>query len=266
MREQTRPWFFTSVALIAIGMIPVASFAQQSESALPAASAETAAAPPGEDRYAKMPPTEGLADVLSARGRYLLAIRTYEALPPTASIENKMGVACMHMLMFEKARSSFETALKLNPKSPEAYNNLGTLAHSQGDWGRAEKMYRKSLKINPQAANTWQNLGTLYYAKGKFKNGDMAYKKALEIDPNVLENSRNRGITTHAKAGGVSEIHYHLAMTYAQAGSKQLAMQYLRQAINEGFHDRARLLHEKDFADLRTSELFLKMVDDLKNN
>jgi tetratricopeptide (TPR) repeat protein len=218
------------------------------------------------DPIATLPPTEELADALAARGRYLLAIRTYEALMPTAVIDNKQGIACLHMMMYDKARASFMAAIKLNPKYAEAYNNLGTLAHSQNDWHTAEKMYGKSLKLKPDAANTLQNLGTLYYAEHKFKKGDAAYKQALAIDPHILENSSKHGIFAQSKSNSVSEIHYHLAMTYAQAGSKDLAIQYLRQAVAEGFHDRNRLLHDKEFADLRTTEVFLKIVDELKIN
>jgi tetratricopeptide (TPR) repeat protein len=253
--------FLSVLTLVTMACHPL--HAQQPEDKAPTIVAN---ATPPTDPYLAMPPSENLADTLNARGRYLVAIRTYEALPPTAVIDNKLGIACLHMGMYDKARVNFEAALKLNPKYSEAYNNLGTLAHSQGDLGRAEKMYRKSLKLKPEAANTWQNLGTLYYAAHKFKKGDEAYKRALAIDPNVLEASMHRGILARSKTNSVSEIHYHLAMTYAQAGSKQLAIRYLQQAITEGFHDRSRLLHDKEFADLRTSETFLKIVDDLKNN
>jgi tetratricopeptide (TPR) repeat protein len=255
------------LVLTALGCMGLALCGIKGSAQQPAAPAVAATEPPtpATDPAASMPPSEGLADSLTAHGRYLFAIRTYEALPPTAAIENKLGIACLHMMMYDKARVSFEAALKLNPKYAEAYNNLGTLAHSQGDWHRAEKMYQKSLKLNDRGANTWQNLGTLYYAEHKFKQGDKAYKQALAIDPNVL-NSQKRAIPAQSKASGVSEIHYHLAMTYAEAGRRELALQYLRQAITEGFHDRNRLLHDKEFADLRTTEGFLKMVDDLKNN
>jgi tetratricopeptide (TPR) repeat protein len=255
---------FASLALAYAGfaLCVLTCAAQQTDAPVKAAPSTAVAADP----VASMPPSEGLADLLEMRGRYLLAIHTYEALPPTATIDNKLGIACMHMGMYDKARTSFEAALKLRPNYPEAYNNLGTLAHSQGDLHRAEKMYDKALKLKPDAANTWQNLGTLYYTERKFKKGDAAYKKALAIDPDILAEASKRSITAQSKAESASELHYHLAMTYAQAGSKALAIQYLRQAIGEGFHDRNRLLHEKEFADLRTSEVFLKIVDDLKVN
>ncbi len=222
-------------------------------------------AAPAGDPALSLPPSEALGDTLNARGRYLAAIHVYEQLPPTAVIANKLGIACEHMLLFDRARLSFEAALKQNPKYAEAYNNLGTLAHSQGDFRLAEKMYKKSLKLKPNGANTLQNLGTLYYAQNKFKKGDQAYREALAADPHILEHN-GRGIQSNARVNSASEIHYHLAMTYAQAGSHQLALQYLRQAIGEGFKDRNRLLHDKEFTDLRTQPAFLAMVDDLKKN
>lgn len=254
----------TALLTIAI-LLPATLLSQQSTATQPV---ETPVSPPvaSADSYTTLPPSEGMGDLLMARGRYLAAIRVFEQLPQTAPILNKTGIACEHMLMFERARTSFEGALKLNPDYAEAYNNLGTLAHSQGDLGRAEKMYKKSLKLKPRAANTMQNLGALYYAERKFKKGDAEYKKALAIDPEILEHSAHTGIPTTSKASTASELHYHMAMTYAQAGSRAMAMDYLRKAIGEGFSDRNRLLHDKEFADLRTTDVFLKMVDDLKKN
>ncbi len=236
--------------------------AQLPSSTEPADEQPAAAAVPADAQL----PSEQLADALSAKGRYLLAIRTLEQLPPTAPVWNKLGVACLHMLMFERARTSFEAAIKLNPKYPEAWNNMGTLLHSQGDWGRAEKMYKQALKLRPESPSTLKNLGTLYYAERKFKKGDAAYHEALRLDPQVLERSNGHDIQANAKGQSAGEVHYHMALSYAQAGSYPMALQYLRKAISEGFHDRNRLLHEKDFADLRTQPVFLQMVDDLKKD
>ena len=212
-------------------------------------------------------PSEALGDLQNMRGRYLLAIRTFESLEPkTPAIWNKIGVASEHMLMFDKAKLSFEQAMKLDPNYAEPYNNLGTVYHSQGDLNRAEKLYRKAIKLKPKSADTYQNLGTLYYTKRKFKKGDEAYKQAILIDPGVLERSAQSAIQAQNKGKGISEIHYHLACTMAEAGKQQLALEYLRRSILEGFHDRDRLLREKEFADLRTTPVFLQMVDDLTKN
>ena len=250
---------------MAFGQAPVSSVPTETASVRP--TTPDAVVPASLPTEAPLPPpSEALADTLSARGRYLLAIRTYEALPPTAPIDNKLGVACEHMLMFDKARTSFEAAIKLDPKYAEAYNNLGTLAHSLGDWKRAEKMYRKSLKLKPDAPSTLKNLGTLLYAEQKFKKGDQAFHRAIQLDPQALERGTGRDIPATTKANSAGEMHYHMAMGYAQAGNHPLALQYLRKAIGEGFHDRNRLLHDTEFGDLRTQPVFLQMVDDLKKN
>ena len=256
--------------LFAAVLLSFAPFAKSQVAGTPAPSVTAAetpvTAPAAVDPTLSMPPTESLGDVLSARGRYLAAIHVYEKLPPTALIENKLGVAFEHMLMFDQARISFESAIRLDPHYAEAYNNLGTLAHTRGDLPRAEKMYKKALKLKPNAASALKNLGTLYYAQRKFKKGDKAYQQAVAIDPHALDHNPLHDVQAPAKAQSAGEMHYHMAMTYAQAGSRQLALDYLRQAIGEGFHDRNRLLHDKEFADLRTNEVFLQMVDDLKKN
>lgn len=213
------------------------------------------------------PPTLALADSLTARGRLLAAIRVYGKLEPTtANIQNRMGVASERMFMFEQAQRCFEAALKLDPKLAEAWNNLGTVMHNRGDLGRAEKDYRKAIKLKPSNADAYQNLGALYYGKRNYKKGDAMFREAMRIDPEVMERTAQRGIQAAGSGKNQAEMHYHQACTFAQSGSMQLALDYLRRSIVEGFHDRNRLLHETSFAELRTSEPFLKMVDDLSRN
>lgn len=257
-------------SLLTCALLAVAAAAAQKPGAGTGSAPQTEQAPAqhveGVDT-ATAPPTEALGDLQNMRGRYLLAIRTFEAVEPkTAMLWNKIGVACEHMFMVEKAKGSFEQAIRMDPRYAEAYNNLGTLYHSQGDLNRAEKLYRKAIKLKPRSADTYQNLGTLLYSKGKFKKGDEAYKQAIAIDPEVLERSAHNGIQAQNKGKVNSEIHYHLACTLAETGNQELALEYLRRSILEGFHDRQRLLHEREFADLRTTPVFLKMVEDLAKN
>lgn len=255
---------FTFVTISAVAQTAV-NDSSVAEAGLPA-SVASVPRPPSNEAYLTMPPTEALADTLQMRGRYLAAIHVYEQLPPIAAILNKMGIACEHMSMWDRARTDFEQSLKLNPRFAEAYNNLGTMAHSQGDLPHAEKLYRKSLKLQPGNANTLQNLGTLYYAKHKFKKGDAEYRKALAIDPNILERSASHGIPANSSVQSAIEVHYHMAATYAHAGSGKLAIDYLRKAVLEGFHDRNRLMRDKEFADLRTNDAFLRIVEDMQQN
>ena len=213
------------------------------------------------------PRTEAQGDSFLARGRYLAAIDAYEGVEQkTAAVYNKMGIASEHMRLNEQAKRSFETALKLDPKSAEVYNNLGTLAHTEGDYKRAEKFYKKAIKLNPKSADAQKNLGTLYYAHGKYSKGDTAYRHAQELDKTIFTRGSHAPIQASADAANRADMHYHLAKTYAKAGSEQMALEYLRKAIDEGFKDKRRLLTEQEFATLWNKPAFMRLVEDLKMN
>ena len=213
------------------------------------------------------PLTEAQGDSFLARGRYVAAIRCYAgAEPKTASIYNKLGIASEHMRMNAQAKESFTKALAIDPKFAEVYNNLGTLAHTEGDFKGAEKLYKKAIKLNANGPDAEKNLGTLYYARGKYNKGDAAYRRAHELDKDIFARSAHAPIQASTESRNTADLHYHLAKTYAKAGSNQLALEYLRKAVGEGFHDRKRLLTEQEFAALWNRPDFMKLVEDLKTN
>ena len=46
-------------------------------------------------------------------------------------------------------------------------------------------------------------------------------------------------------------IHYYLAKTYAKAGRNELALQYIRKSLEEGFKERKRFMEDSEFEALR---------------
>ncbi len=213
------------------------------------------------------PLTEQQGEIFLEQGHYMAAIRSFEgAEPKSAAIYNKLGIAYEHMRLNDRARENFVKALQLNPKFAQVYNNLGTLAHSEGDFKRAEKLYKRAMHFDPKSAEAEKNLGTLYYAHGKFRKGDDAYRRARELDEDVFARRPHAPIQAAMDTKNSADLHYHLARTYASAGSDTLAMEYLRQAVNEGFKDRKRLLSDQQFAALWNTPAFMKLVEDLKTN
>lgn len=259
--------------LCGIVLSAVAAGAWAQGAATPAPSTPTAAAQQAAEANAprsaltEAPRTEAQGDSFLARGRYLAAIDAYEGVEPkTAAIYNKLGIASEHMRLNDQARKSFRSALKLDPKSSEVYNNMGTLAHAEGDYKLAEKCYKKAIKLNPKSADAQKNLGTLYYARGKYGKGDRAYHQAQELDKTIFTRSAHAAIQASAENANRADMHYHLARSYAKAGSEQMALEYLRKAIDEGFKDKRRLLTDQEFATLWNKPAFMKLVEDLKMN
>jgi tetratricopeptide (TPR) repeat protein len=207
------------------------------------------------------PETQG--DVLMARQRYVAAIDAYQMGPmDSAVLWNKMGIAYHHMFNLKEAQKDYEKALKINPSYPEALNNLGAVYYGLKDYRAAERAYRKAIKMRPKAAMFYSNLGTAYLAQGKNKKGAEAYWTALTLDPNVFESDPTARIAEIGPSREMATLNFLLAKTYAQAGRKDEALIYLRKALDEGFSDRKKLLEGKDFATLRDTPEFQKMMAD----
>ncbi|MFZ3213524.1 MAG: hypothetical protein WA188_18625 [Terriglobales bacterium] len=70
-------------------------------------------------------------------------------------------------------------------------------------------------------------------------------------------------LATFAAPKASAEMHYLAAAAYCLAGDKKQAMRVLRQAVAEGFNDRARLEQDRDFDRLRSSPEFQTVLANL---
>lgn len=208
-----------------------------------------------------MPPEER-GDLFIARGQYMQAIDAYRQVSPmTAVVWNKLGIAWHHLSAVDEAKRDYERALFIRPNYPEAINNLGAAYFEQKNYKKAIKLYRHALQLMPSSAVIAANLGTAYFARGKYKPGIAAYHTAFELDPAVFtENSVTiRGSTDpHDRA----QEDYCLAELFAQSGMRENAIEYLRKAFDEGFHDRNRLMQDAVFAQLRKTSEFAHLMAD----
>jgi Tfp pilus assembly protein PilF len=204
---------------------------------------------------------EEFGDLQMVRKQYQAALAAYlQVSPKTSTVWNKIGIANQQMFITEEAKKSYKTALKLDPKNPEVLNNLGSVYYSLKSYGDAEHMYRKALKISPKSALIYKNLGTDLLAENKFKKGWECYQAALSMDPGIFEriNQLRIGEPTPTQKRGA--MNYYLAKSYARVGMPDLAVGYLRMAIDEGFTDRKRVLADKEFAILRGLSSFERMI------
>ncbi|MCD6311224.1 MAG: tetratricopeptide repeat protein, partial [Elusimicrobia bacterium] len=82
----------------------------------------------------------------------------------------------------EQARKSYEAALKINPELPEASNNLGVLAFSDGDYAAAADYFEDSLNIEYDDVR-YYNLGLARMKLGNLSAAKDAFRKCLSINP-----------------------------------------------------------------------------------
>jgi Flp pilus assembly protein TadD len=198
-----------------------------------------------------------------ARRQYQAAIQVFMGMPnKSATVWNKIGIAYQQLFMIDDAQKSYEKALKLAPKNSDILNNLGSIYYSRKEFSIAEHYYRKALKYEPKSALIYKNLGTDLMAADKFKKGWTCYQTAMEMDPEIFERANLLRIGEPTPTQQRGAMNYYLAMSYAKVGKLDLAVDYLRRAIDEGFTDRKKVLMDKEFASLRGSMAFDRLISE----
>ena len=206
--------------------------------------------------------TETRGDIFMARKMYREAIDVFrEDKSKDPVIFNKIGIAYHQMQQLDSARKYYEQAIRVKPDYAEAINNLGTVYYARKSFGRAIRYYRRALKYTPKSASIYSNLGTAYFARKKYKEAMETYQTALKLDPNVFENHGSYGVLLEERSVEErAKFHFQLAKLYAQAGRNELALQYLRKALEEGFKEKKKIEEDPDFQAMRDLPEFKELL------
>jgi len=219
--------------------------------------------------WAANPPSRALlpedaGDLFLARGEFVEAIDAYSRAPYDAATLNKIGVAWHHLSAVSQARMNYERALSLRPNFPEALNNLGATYFAQKQYGQAIRLYRRALQLSPDSAVTAANLGTAWFAEGKSGRGLEAYRNALSMDPTVFDLDSPQIINGPITDEDRARQDYCIAELFAQMGSQDRALDYLRKAFAAGFKDRRHLAQDPAFATLRTTADYASLTGEFR--
>ena len=123
-------------------------------------------------------------DIMMARKMYREALDFYKpGAEKSAILANKTGIAYHQLQDLKNAEKYYRLAVKLNPKYPEAINNLGTVYYATKSYRRAVNQYRSALRLSPNSASVLSNLGTAYFARKQYEDAAKAYSEAVAIDP-----------------------------------------------------------------------------------
>ena len=201
-------------------------------------------------------------DIMMAYKRYRDALDFYKPGAATsATLANKAGIAYQQLLDFDNARRYYEKAIKLQPMYAEAINNLGTIYFAKKSYRRAIEQYKRALRIRPDSSSMLSNLGTAYFARKNYDEAAKAYQEAVAIDPEVFENHNTQGtLVQDQSVEERAKYHYYLAKTFAKAGTRDRALQYIRKALEEGFKDREKFVKDPEFAQLQDDREFLQIM------
>ena len=83
----------------------------------------------------------------------------------------------------DEAAKWAEAALKISPNQAMAYNLLGYVEMSRGNFAAAESSLRKYTFIAPNQSNPHDSLGELYTVTGRWDDAVAEFEKALAVNP-----------------------------------------------------------------------------------
>jgi len=170
-----------------------------------------------------------------------------------------------------KAEQHYREAVRLSPSRADAYYDYGVLLLGQKRSAEAQQAFEHALQINPCYAEAQNKLGTLLEQRGELEEARQQFQAALANRPDyriarfhlarilVNQGNYNEAIQHFLKILAPEDEEtprylYALAATYARAGDRESALNYMRKA-HEGAASRrqSQLLTSID-KDLRTLE------------
>ena len=116
-----------------------------------------------------------------------------ESFPKSALLHNMIGTACLDLLQYDQARTSYETAIALDPNYDLPHINLGVTLSIQGYFSEAVTHYQACLKIKPDNIQALIYIGNALQSKGDFSDAADSYRKAIAVMPDCAEAHNSLG-------------------------------------------------------------------------
>ncbi len=136
--------------------------------------------------------------VFSERGQYetsKFALDNALVLEPgNALLHLDLAFVYLELEEEDKALSSFETAVKLNPNLGEAQEYYAILILKKGDRDKAMRAMERAIKLRSDSAWAQLHYGNILRANGRYDEALTAYSKAESMDTSIKEVHFNRGV------------------------------------------------------------------------
>ena len=116
----------------------------------------------------------------------------------SAETHQLLGSALSGLDRHEDAVRSYEKAIAIRRGFPEAYNNLGFAFQALGRLDEAIARYRKAISIRSDYPEALNNLGNALHLQGQSEQAIVHYEEALETRPDYAEAYYNLGTALRA--------------------------------------------------------------------
>ena len=130
-----------------------------------------------------------LVNLYSREGRARDAVPRLAGLiqqhPQSAGLHFLLGLAYFSINNLPQSGDSVRTALRLDPKTPDAYTLLANIALARGQADEAKSDLRSAIAASPRNLLNYMTLVTQYEKEGNWHGATELCERAHEIDPNA---------------------------------------------------------------------------------
>ena len=112
-----------------------------------------------------------------------LSKKAVEADPKSNDAWNELGLAYLETHQYQLAIDAFQKQIEIDPRHGYAYNNLGRAYNDTRQDELAIAAFKKQIEINPKDEYAHNNLGLVYLRQRKFDEAVKCFKKQLEVSP-----------------------------------------------------------------------------------
>ncbi|MFI8993255.1 tetratricopeptide repeat protein [Streptomyces sp. NPDC053542] len=125
----------------------------------------------------------------------------------------------------ERAARCFETAVRVGPEEPRAWEGLGERLQAEGDVKGAKKAFQRAIEVCPERNNGHYRLGQLAEERDDFEAAEEHYLRAVEKMPYDSENYRSL-ITLYGQPALYERRKGRIESLAAQADTAEPAFRY----------------------------------------
>jgi len=196
-------------------------------------------------------------DYESAVSHYESALRINTKSP---DLYNKMGIAELQLNERALSRKYFIRALKYNPQFFAALNNLGVLDLLDRRYKASISYLKQALALDETNAHTHLNLANAWMGLGNIDYAMTEYSRALELDADVLSTSPEGVVAQVSTPEQRARISFLIAKSYMKRGNLDGALEYLRRAKEGHYPEMSSVYKDPVFTPLWNDPRLAKIV------
>ena len=181
------------------------------------------------------------------------------------------------MREIEAGLAKFKRVVQVNPKNARAWDTLGNLYKSAGEYEEAVRSYQEAIKNDVTKALYHHHIGLVYACQGRIDEAIDAFQSVIQMDPNHalahaalggyyrkkgLEDLAQKHIGIAMKSIFDSENEYNRACLEAICGNTEQALDLLRVALNNKQTYVDWILRDPDLDFIRQDPRFKQLISD----